>query len=77
MTTPALITPQRASEVSSISRQVLIRAMATGHLPFQRKGKRRLIALPDLLAYQDERASRRAALRELTQLSEEFGLYHR
>jgi hypothetical protein len=29
----------------------------------------------DLLAYQRERAERRAALRELTQLSEELGLY--
>jgi excisionase family DNA binding protein len=71
------LTPQQASEVSGVPRQMLLRAMDVGHLPFQRRGNQRRIALADLLAYREERMNRRAALRELTQLSEEFGLYDR
>jgi excisionase family DNA binding protein len=73
----ATLTSQQASEMSGIPRQTLMRAMDAGHLPFQRKGKMRRVVLADLLAYQEERVNRRAALRELTQLSEESGLYDR
>jgi excisionase family DNA binding protein len=73
----AMLTPQQAAEVSGVPRQTLMRAMDAGHLPFQRKGNLRRVTLTDLLAYQEERANRRAALRELTQLSEDAGLYDR
>jgi hypothetical protein len=51
--------------------------MDAGHQPFRRVGSHRRIAVADVLAYQRERTTRRAALRHLTQLSDELGLYGR
>lgn len=69
------VTPRQAADLLGVSRQYLTRVMDAGYLPFRRVGSHRRIAVADLLAYQRERAERRAALRELTQLSEELGLY--
>ena len=69
------VTPRQAADILGVSRQYLTRVMDAGYLPFRRVGSHRRIAVGDLLAYQRERAERRAALRELTQLSEELGLY--
>lgn len=71
------LTPQQAAEVLGVSRQSLTRAMDAGRLPFHRVGSHRRLAVADVLAYQRERTARRVALRSLTQLSDELGLYER
>ena len=72
-----LLTPQEAAKIIGLPRQAIQRAMETGYLPYERRGNRRRRQLPALLMYQAERVERRAALRELTRLSEEYGLYDR
>lgn len=69
------VTPQQAAGILGVSRQYLTRVMDAGYLPFRRVGTHRRIAVADLLAYQRERTERRSALRELTRLSEDLGLY--
>ena len=69
------LTPQQAAALLGVSRQYLARVMDAGYLPFRRVGTHRRIAVTELLAYQQERAQRRTALRELARVSEELGLY--
>ena len=69
--------PQQAADLIGVSRQSLTRAMDAGRLPFRRVGSHRRIAVADVVAYERERATRRSALRTLTQLSDDLGLYER
>ena len=70
------LTTQEAADLLSVSRQYLVRLLEDGAMPFHRAGTHRRIRLRDLLAYKATRdARRRAGLRQLTQLSEELGLY--
>lgn len=69
------VTPQQAAGILGVSRQYLTRVMDAGYLPFRRVGSHRRIAVADLLAYQRERVARREALKEITRLSDELGLY--
>jgi excisionase family DNA binding protein len=70
------LTTQEAADLLNVSRQYLVRLLEEGAMPFHRAGTHRRIRLRDLLAYKAARdANRRAGLRQLTQLSEELGLY--
>lgn len=72
------LTPQEAAGLLGVSQDAILRLLDEGTLPFHTADARRRIVHTDLLAYQRTRkARRRAALRELTRLSEELGLYDR
>lgn len=67
------LTSQEAAEILHVSRPHLIKLLDQGELPFHRVGTHRRIKIEDALAYRERRdAERRAALAELTRLSEEL-----
>jgi len=71
-----LLTTSEAAELLNVSRQYLCRLLDRGGIPFVRVGKQRRIRAEDLMRYREQRdAARREKLMELTQLSQELGLY--
>jgi excisionase family DNA binding protein len=70
------LTTQEAADLLRISRPSVIRLLEDGTIPFHKVGTHRRINVEDVLAYRAKRnEQRRAALRELTEISEEIG-YH-
>lgn len=70
------LTTQEAADLLRISRPSVIRLLEGGTIPFHKVGTHRRIDVEDVLAYRAKRnEQRRAALRELTEISEEIG-YH-
>jgi excisionase family DNA binding protein len=70
------VTTQKAADMLNISRQYLVRLLEEGRIPYTKTGKHRRLRLEDVLAFKSQRdRERRAALDELTRLSEEFGGY--
>jgi excisionase family DNA binding protein len=68
------LTTQQAADLLRISRPSVIRLLENGTIPFHKVGTHRRIDVEDLLRYRAERnEQRRAALRELTEISDEIG----
>lgn len=72
----ALLTTQQAADFLGVSRPYLIRLLDEGRIPYSLTGSHRRIAYEDALAYMKiQDVERRRALKRLTRLSEELGLY--
>jgi len=71
-----VVTTQQAANILNVSRQYLVRLLGEGKIPYSRTGKHRRLRVEDVLAYKKERdKDRRAGLRELSRLTQEFGGY--
>jgi excisionase family DNA binding protein len=70
------LTPNEAAEFLNVSRPYVAKLLDGGVLPYRQVGSHRRIPYADLAAYKEQqRARSRAAMREMTRLSEEMGLY--
>lgn len=70
------VTTQQAADLLNVSRQYLVRLLDEGRVPFRKTGKHRRLRVEDVLAFKDQRdRDRRAGLRELSRLTQEFGGY--
>lgn len=72
----AELTTVEAAELLNVSRPHLIKLLDRGELPHRMVGTHRRLKLIDVLAYRDEQdATAREALDEMTRQAEELGLY--
>lgn len=70
------VTTQQAANLLNVSRQYVVRLLKEGRVPFRNTGKHRRLLVTDVLAFKEKRdKDRRAGLRELSQLTEDFGGY--
>ena len=70
------LTTQQAADMLNVSRQYLVRLLDDGRIPFRKTGKHRRIRVDDVVSFKETRdTDRRAGLRELSRMSQEFGGY--
>ena len=70
------VTTQQAANLLNVSRQYLVRLLDEDRIAYRKTGKHRRLRIEDVLAFKEKRdKDRRAGLRELSQLSQEFGGY--
>ncbi len=70
------LTTQEAADILNVSRPHLVKLLERGDIPFMKVGTHRRIRFSDLLDYKQQRdRKRRSSLADLTQLSQELGLY--
>ena len=70
------LTTQQAADLLNVSRQYLVRLLDEGRIPFRKTGKHRRLRIDEVLEYKDRRdKDRRAGLRELSRMTQEFGGY--
>ncbi len=71
-----LLTTQEAADLLNVSRPHLIKLLEEGSISFERVGTHRRIRFEDLMEYKHKRdKERRKALRKLTEMAQEAGLY--
>ena len=73
-----LLTTQETADFLGISRPTLVKLLETGRISFERPaaGRHRRVRLQDVTSYREtQRATRRAALDEMTKLAVDAGLY--
>lgn len=67
-------TTQRAADFLNVSQQYLVRLLDEERIPFRKLGKHRRLRIEDVLSFKETRdKDRRAGLRELSRMTEEFG----
>ena len=72
------LTTQQAADIINVSRQYLVRLLDENRIPYRKTGKHRRLRIEDVLEFKERRDSERGnALRELSELTEEFGGYER
>jgi len=70
------LSTQQAADLLNVSRPHFVNLLESGALPYTMTGTHRRVRLDDVMAYKDARGSNaREALRQLTELSQEMGLY--
>ena len=70
------VTTQQAADLLNVSRQYLVRLLDEGRIAFRKTGKHRRLKVEDVLEYKEKRdKDRRAGLRELSRMTQEFGGY--
>ena len=70
------LTTQEAADILNVSRPYLIKLLDQGEIPFVKTGTHRRIRFSDLMEYKQRHdAERRRGLAQLTQMSQEMGLY--
>jgi excisionase family DNA binding protein len=70
------VTTQQAANLLNVSRQYLVRLLDEGRIAYRKTGKHRRLRIEDVLAFKEKRdKDRRAGLRELSHLTQEFGGY--
>ena len=70
------VTTQQAANLLNVSRQYLVRLLDEGRMPFRMTGKHRRLRIEDVLSFKEQRdKDRRAGLRELSRLTQDFGGY--
>ncbi len=70
------MTTQQAADLINVSRQYLVRLLDEGRIAFRKTGKHRRLRIEDVLEFKEKRdKDRRAGLRELSKMTQEFGGY--
>lgn len=70
------VSPEKAAAFLQVSRPYLVRLLDQGEIPFHYVGTHRRITMSELIAYRQRRKIKsKAALKRMTELSEEMGLY--
>mgnify|MGYP002780592493 CR=1 FL=1 len=70
------LTTQQAADLLNVSRQYVVRLLDEKRIPYRKTGKHRRLRIEDVLAFKEERdRDRRAGLRELSQMTQDFGGY--
>jgi excisionase family DNA binding protein len=70
------LTTQQAADLLNVSRQYLVRLLDERRMPFTKTGKHRRLRIEDVLSFKQNRdRNRRAGMRELSQVTQEFGGY--
>lgn len=70
----AELTTQQAADLLGLSRTYVVRLIDEGSLPAHMAGTHRRLLASDVLAYRQRRATKLAALGDLTEADEELGL---